>query len=544
MKKFFLIIFILIGIFGGLFFFVENRESNKASTLYEGFNFISESSVIDKDDFSREDGQFFLSFDYIKEYIDEGISFDKATNEIRIKNALGTKIIKLDEKKADFNGHEILLRDSAKNVNGKIMIPIEAFIYDYPVKLSYDKDQRLLILDRLDEPYSIGKTITTVNLREGANKSTPLIKKIEEGTELKIYHLEHDYYRVRELNGYAGFVHSDYLADIKEVSPKVNNHKKSKPLNITWDYTYAEHSQEKINQIINIPGLDVIVPTWFSIRNELGDLIDRGNTQYVNNYKALGIDVWGYLDNSFDPEITRKALSNDITRKKIIDKTIELCKKYNMNGLNIDFENTYTDDRDLITKFVEELSEVTKENNILLSVDVTPQISSDVKNEPYDRKALVDFADYICVMTYDQHWAKSEEAGSVAEFPWVEGSINVLFRNIPREKMILGVPLYMRLWTEENGKVSSKTISMNECASIISSRGLSPKWQEDIGQYYVEYTDGSATNKIWIENKDSIKRKVSLVNKYKLAGLASWRLGFESPDIWPAINDEIFDLEY
>lgn len=233
-----------------------------------------------------------------------------------------------------------------------------------------------------------------------------------------------------------------------------------------------------------------------------------------------------------------------IQEKKIIDKTIELCKKYGMKGLNIDFEGFKISDRDLFTTFVKELSEKAKSENIMISVDVTPQISSDVTKEPYDRKALAEICDLVVIMAYDQHWSSSEKSGSVAEYPWVEGSINVLFKSIPRDKMILGVPLYSRLWCEKNGKVSSKAISMDQTNNIIGSKGLTPKWNDECGQFYVEFNEGDALYKIWLEEKNSLALKTSLVNKYKLRGIASWRLGFETFDIWDAINNEIKDLKY
>ena len=282
----------------------------------------------------------------------------------------------------------------------------------------------------------------------------------------------------------------------------------------------------------------MIIPTWFSIRNENGDMIDRGNQNYIKKYNEMGVDVWAYLDNSFDPDITHKALSNKETRKKIINKTLELCNKYNMKGINIDFEHTYVDDRDNITAFVEELRE-SAGDNFIITVDVTPQISSDVTKEPYDRKALSEISDYIVVMAYDQHWASSDESGSVAQYKWVEGSINVLFKNIPNKKMILGVPLYTRLWKESGGKVTSKTISMDDVANLIASKDLKPTWDKESQQNYIEYEENGSTYKIWIEDANSIEKKVSLVNKYNLAGVGSWRLGFETNNIWDVISKEL-----
>lgn len=545
MKKFFIGIFILLALAAGLFFFVENRGNNKQSDMYEGLSFLYEDKLVDKKDYYRqEDGQLYISYDFIKENIDKNINFNESENKVYINNSKGSKVLPLDSKKANFSGHKVILRSPVKKIDGKLMLPIESFIYDYNFDLRYDKDNKSYVLDNLSISHKIATTTTDVNLREMSKKRSKLIKKVPKNSQVFLYDQENSYYRVREYNGYAGYVHKDYLDNITEIPPHELNTQAKKPLNITWDYTYAGHSEDKIANIKNIPGVDIIIPTWFSIMNGNGDLIDRGNIDYVNRYRAMGIDVWGYLDNSFDAEITNKALSNENSRKKIIDKTIELCKKYGMKGLNIDFEGFKISDRDLFTTFVKELSEKAKSENIMISVDVTPQISSDVTKEPYDRKALAEICDLVVIMAYDQHWSSSEKSGSVAEYPWVEGSINVLFKSIPRDKMILGVPLYSRLWCEKNGKVSSKAISMDQTNNIIGSKGLTPKWNDECGQFYVEFNEGDALYKIWLEEKNSLALKTSLVNKYKLRGIASWRLGFETFDIWDAINNEIKDLKY
>lgn len=540
MKKFFAGIFVLIALAVLAFLFVENRDSKKVSTIYDGFSFLSEDQYIDKEDFDIEDGMIYLSLDYINKNIDENIKYDKSSKKITIDNDSAKKVLTLDSKKAIFNNGEVELRSPAIEKDGNIMLPIESFIYDYNVRLKYDRDIQLLVLDREDVKYKETTTKDGAVLLENDKKNSPIIKKLEEGTKVFVYDEGKKYSKVRMVEGYAGFVENDLLnSDYKEIVFSSNEkNRNKKPINLTWDYTYAEHSQEKVEQIQDINGLDVIVPTWFSIRNGNGDMIDRGNFDYINKYNNLGIEVWGYLDNSFDPEITHEALSNKETRAKIINKTIELCKKYNMKGLNIDFEHTKVEDRDNITAFVKELKEMSGDD-LIISVDVTPQISSDVTKEPYDRKKLSDIADYMVVMAYDQHWGSSDKAGSVAQYKWVEGSINVLFRSIPNEKMILGVPTYSRLWKETNGKVSSKTISMAETENIINQKGLKPVWDEESSQNYVEYTEGDSTYKIWIEDSSSIKQKVTLVNKYNLAGVASWRLGFETKDIWDVIQEEI-----
>ena len=425
------------------------------------------------------------------------------------------------------------------------MIPIEAFIYDYPVELRYNRDKKLLLLDRKDVEYSIGTpTGNGLNIREKDSKSSPVIKSINKEDKVYVYGEVGDFYRVREKNGFAGYIKKNLL-DVEYGKDKfkkdIKNSKKEavKPLNLTWDYTYGPQKQEEINLITNISGLDIICPTWFSIQNKNGDLIDRGNMEYVNKYNNLGIDVWGYLDNSFDKDITHEVLSSSALREKVISKTLERIKYYNMKGINIDFEQTNIDDRDNITQFVREMSSQFRANGIKVSVDVTPQITSDVTKEPYNRKELAQAADYVVVMAYDQHWSSSKNAGSVAQYKWVEGNINMLFRQIPTEKMILGVPFYSRIWTEENGSVKSQTLTMAQANKIISDKNLKVTWDDVSKQDYTEYTEGNKTVKIWLEDSNSIDYKVSLVNKYSLAGVGSWRKGFETQDIWETINNRL-----
>lgn len=540
MKKLFMGLLLIVVLAAGAFLFVENRGTSKISTKYDKFNFLTEDKDIDKDDFCIEDGMIYLSLDYIKEYLDKGIEYDESTGEVKINNNHANKILKLNEYEAKFNSGTIDLRAPVIEKNGKIMLPIEAFIYDYDVRLRYNKDIRLLLLDYRDKEYDLTKTTSETLLRESASKRSPIIKKLPQGEELYVYEEKGKFYKVRMPEGYAGYVlKKDLDENFEKVSLKSTSKNTSDgPINLTWDYTYAEHSEDKINQIKDIKGLDVIIPTWFSIRNGNGDMIDRGNQNYIKKYKDLGIDVWAYLDNSFDPNITHEALSNENTRKKVINKTLELCKKYGMKGINIDFEHTNIDDRDYITDFVREFRQ-SAGDDFIITVDVTPQISADVTKEPYDRKALAEIADYMVVMAYDQHWGSSEKAGSVAQYKWVEGSVNVLFRNIPNKKMILGVPLYTRIWKEAGGKVTSKTISMDEVARIIAAKGLKPVWDKESQQNYIEYQENNADYKIWIEDANSLEKKVSLVNKYNLAGVGSWRLGFETPNIWDVISKEL-----
>lgn len=547
MKKILAFIIILGLLVGGIFFALKMRTSNDISTLYKDFSLIIDDEIMNKEDFDRIDGQFYLSLDLIKSKIDDKVFYDDNEKTLIFTNDKGTKRFTLGDSEGTIEDKTVGVRDPIIEKDGKILVPIEIFIYDYPVDLRYIKDLNLLVMDYNNHTYVKGTPVSSnVKLRDSSSNSSPIIKNLTEEDEVYVYSENSNWYKVRMVNGYAGYIRKkDLKVNFSADKYKISLEDKKKeaflkgPLNLTWDYTYGKVSDATINSIRPLPGVNVICPTWFSVTNKEGDIFDRGNIEYVKRYNDLGIDVWGYLDNSFNAELTHEFLSSSKVRKRIIDNLLTLVKKYNMKGINIDFEQTKIDDRDLITQFVRELYPVFKNEGILVSVDVTPQISSNVLEEPYNRKELAETADYIMVMAYDQHWSSSPKAGSVAEYKWVEGNINVLLRQIPRDKFILCLPLYSRIWTEENGSTKSVVASMVEVNNYVNRNNLAPTWDDNAKQMYAENQSNGKINKVWIEDADSLKWKSSLLLKYNLGGVASWRKGFETPNIWTVIDENL-----
>lgn len=549
MKKVLIVLLALLIIAAGGFYFLRSKGSSETSNKYKEFSFISEDQDVDKKDFARIDGQYYLSLDFIRENIDDTVSYDEAEKTVIFTNSKGTKRAEVGADEGTLNTQKFGIRDPIIEKDGKILVPTEIFIYDYPVELTYIQDKKLLLMDYTNVEYAVGtSTGDGLNMRESASVSSPIVSILEKNSKVYVYGEKGDFYKVRELDGYAGYIKKDLL-DVEFPKDKfkmdITEEKREakEPLNLTWDYTYGPQSQESINLITDVKGLNVICPTWFSIKDTNLNIIDRGNQEYVDKYKSLGIEVWAYLDNSFDADLTREVLSKSSSRNTIILKTLELTKKYGLTGINIDFENTRVEDRDNITQFVRELSGVFKQEGLIVSVDVTPQISSNVKNELYDRKALADTCDYVMLMAYDQHWSSSQTAGSVAQYKWVEGNLNVLFKQIPQDKLVLGIPLYSRLWNEDDTEVKSSALSMNQVQNILQSKGLTPKWDDVSKQDYVEYTEDNKHYKVWIEDSNSIEWKVSLVNKYNLSGVASWRKGFETQDIWSTIDKVLSNIK-
>ncbi|TGV31235.1 glycosyl hydrolase, partial [Mesorhizobium sp. M00.F.Ca.ET.186.01.1.1] len=204
----------------------------------------------------------------------------------------------------------------------------------------------------------------------------------------------------------------------------------------------------------------------------------------------------------------------------------------------------YYEDKERLVQFVRELTPYLHQQGLTVSIDVTIKSNAKTWSMFLDRKALAEVVDYMAVMTYDEHWAASPKAGSVASLPWVEAGLQGVLEEVPNEKLLLGVPFYTRLWTEAKQadgtvKVSSKALSMPRAQEWIAERKLTPVLDKASGQQYVEYRDPKDGNvyKMWLEDVSSMAKRMELVKKYDLAGVASWRRGFEVPEIWPTIEE-------
>lgn len=307
-------------------------------------------------------------------------------------------------------------------------------------------------------------------------------------------------------------------------------------INLVWDVATAE--TRKQDKII---GLDVLSPTWFDMEDADGNLKNKASRAYVDEAHSKGYRVWALVTNSFDRDLTRKILASPRARQNVMRQLAVYSLIYDLDGINIDFENVYDEDKERLTAFVGEMSDLFRKMGLVSSIDVTVPAQSSYWSLCFDRKALAEKVDYMMVMTYDEYWATSPVSGSVASLPWVETNIEKMLKLVPKEKLLLGIPLYTREWveTKEAGKVrtKSKTLWMEDVDAIIKDKQLIPTWLEEAGQDYLSYQEDGKTHRIWIENEKSIKSRLSLVHQYELAGVASWRKGFETDNIWLIYQD-------
>ncbi|HVE91425.1 MAG TPA: glycosyl hydrolase family 18 protein [Actinomycetota bacterium] len=282
------------------------------------------------------------------------------------------------------------------------------------------------------------------------------------------------------------------------------------------------------------PGLNTLSPTWWHLKSD-GTVSGTGDRALSDWAHSRGMKVWPLFGNGTNPDASHRAITDEGIRGRMIARVGELATAAGADGVNIDWENLHTADRDAFAAFVREASAAWRSRGLTVSVDVTPLSDTwEMGNwtAAYDRAALGEAVDYVVLMAYDQH-NRLKPNGPTAALPWVEDSVRYLLRSVPAPKVILGVPFYSRDWTDS---APPEVVFMKNAPERLRSRGATSTWDAQLGLTYATYVRNGAEHRIWVEDERSLALKAALVDKYSLAGLAAWRLGFETPSAWRAVT--------
>ncbi len=497
-----------------------------------------------------------LPLSFMQEVVDPDIRYEKESQSVILTTKDKVVRLKTNELTAVVNEKPFELKFTVDQQDDTVLIPMEPLLDLYRLQIKESEETGVVTIHKEGDTIRWGTVSGQPGEKAKAIRSEPTIKApkfrdLDPGESVMIWSALEEWYEVQLSNGWVGFMKKEHVVPGQEEVIPVEPEKPGfvpKPLdggkiNLTWQQVYNRNPDT--SQIGPMPGLNVISPQWFHLENEEGLLKNMADASFVQWAHSQNYQVWALVTNSFDPKRTSEALSTYDRRMNMIKQLVTFGKMYQLQGINIDFENVYLKDKENMVQFVREAVPLLHEQGLVVSIDVTVKGGSETYSLFMDREAIGPLVDYMMVMTYDEHWASSPKAGSVASLPWVEkGIVRIMEEDgVPPSKLVLGVPYYTRIWTEEikDGKteVSSKAVSMEKIQDLIKEKQLTPAFDEKTGQNYVEYTEDGKKIKIWIEDATSMRSRAELVNKYNLAGIASWSRGFETPDIWEVIKETL-----
>ncbi|AGK53893.1 hypothetical protein B1NLA3E_10675 [Bacillus sp. 1NLA3E] len=497
----------------------------------------------------------YVPFNFLKS-MDDSILFDEKSHSIIITTK--DKVIQMPSESLTYfiNQKPVNLEiPPIKRKGREYYISLDTILPFYPIRSTILEGSHAILIQKDGEKRSrgivIGKEVNEekLRLRVNLNLQSPYSAQTTKNEPIFIEGEKGDYYFVRKEDGSAGYLNKKLVkpqGDPEKVTVKQNVANANPPvingpIQLTWEAVYTKNPNT--TTIPDMPGVNIVSPTWFKLGSADGTVHNLASLDYVKWAKGRGYQVWGLFSNDFNPDLTHEALSDFETRQTIIRQLIHFSQMYQLDGYNIDFENVRNEDGPLVTQFIREATPHFHEAGINVSMDITFISTSGNWSAFYERGKLSEIVDYMVVMAYDEHWGSSPVAGSVASLPWVEQNLQSLLKEVPNQKLILGVPLYTRLWKEETGedrktKVSSKSKSMSAISEWIIEHQLTPVYDEASGQNYAEFysEEDKATYKVWLEDEVSLKKRAELTSKYNLAGIASWSRYFAAPAAWTALQ--------
>ena len=546
-----LVVLILIVIVGaaGVVSFLINRY--KPGTEYmagnEYFNLTDENSValIQNGELLEEQavligGEPYAAYTYVESQLNSCFYWDEETKGILLTTSGGVQtLLPGDAAVAKTPGGQPAVQQES---DGTVYISLDVVKEYTDLDYAYYSDpNRVVIRNEWDGVEQATVQSDTAQVRQKGGIKSLILADVQKGDTL-LYLENLDYWcKVMTADGYTGYIQTEDISEPEAIEARTakkdsyeritRDHK----INLVWHQSTSTESNDAMAEMTaEMTGVNVISPTWFSVTDETGTISSLASADYVKLAHEAGREVWGLIDNfneAFD-ETTDLAYAS--VRSRIIEQLLAEAASCGMDGINVDFENLKEAGIPHYLQFLRELTSAAHAQNLVVSVDTpVPQAYTMY----YQRGEQARFVDYMIVMAYDEHFAGSEEAGSVSSLPFVQQAVEEMTRVMPAEQVICGIPFYTRVWTEKFGQsaITSEVLGMDGAKNYAKENQMTETWDASLCQNVATVLSSEARYTIWMEDEQSMEEKLKVIQSADLAGVAEWKLGFERSSIWDVI---------
>ncbi len=550
-----LVVLILIVIVGaaGVVSFLINRY--KPGTEYmagnEYFNLTDENSValIQNGELLEEQavligGEPYAAYTYVESQLNSCFYWDEETKGILLTTSGGVQtLLPGDAAVAKTPGGQPAVQQES---DGKVYISLDVVKEYTDLDYAYYSDpNRVVIRNEWDGVEQATVQSDTAQVRQKGGIKSLILADVQKGDTLLYLENLDNWCKVMTADGYTGYIQTEDISepeDIEARTAKKDSYERitrDHKINLVWHQSTSTESNDAMAEMTaEMTGVNVISPTWFSVTDETGTISSLASADYVKLAHDAGREVWGLIDNfneAFD-ETTDLAYAS--VRSRIIEQLLAEAASCGMDGINVDFENLKEAGIPHYLQFLRELTSAAHAQNLVVSVDTpVPQAYTMY----YQRGEQARFVDYMIVMAYDEHFAGSEEAGSVSSLPFVQQAVEEMTRVMPADQVICGIPFYTRVWTEKFGQsaITSEVLGMDGAKNYAKENQMTETWDASLGQNVATVETSDARYTIWMEDEQSMEEKLKVIQSADLAGVAEWKLGFECADVWSLISEYI-----
>lgn len=547
-----LILIVLVGA-AGVVSFLINRY--KPGTEYmagnEYFNLTDENSValIQNGELLEEQavligGEPYAAYTYVESQLNSCFYWDEETKGILLTTSGGVQtLLPGDAAVAKTPGGQPAVQQES---DGTVYISLDVVKEYTDLDYAYYSDpNRVVIRNEWDGVEQATVQSDTAQVRQKGGIKSLILADVQKGDTLLYLENLDNWCKVMTADGYTGYIQTEDISEPEAIEARTEKKDsyeritRDHKINLVWHQSTSTESNDAMAEMTaEMTGVNVISPTWFSVTDETGTISSLASADYVKLAHEAGREVWGLIDNfneAFD-ETTDLAYAS--VRSRIIEQLLAEAASCGMDGINVDFENLKEAGIPHYLQFLRELTSAAHAQNLVVSVDTpVPQAYTMY----YQRGEQARFVDYMIVMAYDEHFAGSEEAGSVSSLPFVQQAVEEMTRVMPADQVICGIPFYTRVWTEKFGQsaITSEVLGMDGAKNYAKENQMTETWDASLGQNVATVETSDARYTIWMEDEQSMEEKLKVIQSADLAGVAEWKLGFECADVWSLISEYI-----
>lgn len=547
-----LILIVLVGAAGvGSFLINRYKPGTEYMAGNEYFNLTDENSValIQNGELLEEQavligGEPYAAYTYVESQLNSCFYWDEETKGILLTTSGGVQtLLPGDAAVAKTPGGQPAVQQES---DGTVYISLDVVKEYTDLDYAYYSDpNRVVIRNEWDGVEQATVQSDTAQVRQKGGIKSLILADVQKGDTLLYLENLDNWCKVMTADGYTGYIQTEDISEPEAIEARTakkdsyeritRDHK----INLVWHQSTSTESNDAMAEMTaEMTGVNVISPTWFSVTDETGTISSLASADYVKLAHEAGREVWGLIDNfneAFD-ETTDLAYAS--VRSRIIEQLLAEAASCGMDGINVDFENLKEAGIPHYLQFLWELTSAAHAQNLVVSVDTpVPQAYTMY----YQRGEQARFVDYMIVMAYDEHFAGSEEAGSVSSLPFVQQAVEEMTRVMPADQVICGIPFYTRVWTEKFGQsaITSEVLGMDGAKNYAKENQMTETWDASLGQNVATVETSDARYTIWMEDEQSMEEKLKVIQSADLAGVAEWKLGFECADVWSLISKYI-----
>ena len=547
-----LILIVLVGAAGVVSFLINRyKPGSEYMAGNEYFNLTDENSValIQNGELQEEQavligGEPYAAYTYVESQLNSCFYWDEETKGILLTTSGGVQtLLPGDAAVAKTPGGQSAVQQES---DGTVYVSLDVVKEYTDLDYAYYSDpNRVVIRNDWDGVEQATVQSDTAQVRQKGGIKSLILADVQKGDTLLYLENLDNWCKVMTADGYTGYIQTEDISEPEAIEARTakkdsyeritRDHK----INLVWHQSTSTESNDAMAEMTaEMTGVNVISPTWFSVTDETGTISSLASADYVKLAHDAGREVWGLIDNfneAFD-ETTDLAYAS--VRSRIIEQLLAEAASCGMDGINVDFENLKEAGIPHYLQFLRELTSAAHAQNLVVSVDTpVPQAYTMY----YQRGEQARFVDYMIVMAYDEHFAGSEEAGSVSSLPFVQQAVEEMTRVMPADQVICGIPFYTRVWTEKFGQsaITSEVLGMDGAKNYAKENQMTETWDASLGQNVATVETSDARYTIWMEDEQSMEEKMKVIQSADLAGVAEWKLGFERADVWSLISEYI-----